>query len=260
MSRVSAPWICVATCAVCALAIASCGVPKSSTIKRVDSPLGPSVTALPTTTTPTTSTSTTYTASVTISTTPTSPSTTTTPTTTPPTVPATAAPATTAPTTTAPVTTAVSTTVPVTQTPTTVFPVVDVELYFITGGQLTAMQWTLAKPAGPNQVIEALEQGVPPGNIGTGLRSAVPAGAIKNVTVTGGVANVQVVQDFRTLIPSLDQRLAIAQIVLSLQLPGIGQVTFSIDGVGIVVPRGDNTSSAPGALLTFDEYRPLVVG
>lgn len=139
------------------------------------------------------------------------------------------------------------------------FPVVDVELYFITGGQLTAMQRTLAKPAGPNQVIEALEQGVPPGNIGTGLRSAVPASAIKNVTVTGGVANVQVVQDFRTLIPSLDQRLAIAQIVLSLQLPGIGQVTFSIDGVGIVVPRGDNTSSAPGAPLTFDEYRPLVV-
>lgn len=254
MSRVSAPWICVATSVVWALAIASCGVPKSSTIKRVDSPLGPSVTVLPTTTTPTTSTSTTYTAPVTTPTPLTSPSTTTTPTTTPPTVPATAAP-----TTTAPATSAASTTVPVTQTPTTVFPVVDVELYFITGGQLTAVQRTLAKPAGPNQVIEALEQGVPPGNIGTGLRSAVPAGAIKNVTVTGGVANVQVVQDFRTLIPSLDQRLAIAQIVLSLQLPGIGQVTFSIDGVGIVVPRGDNTSSAPGTPLTFDEYRPLVV-
>ena len=253
MSRVSAPWICVATSVVCALAIASCGVPKSSTIKRVDSPLGPSVTALPTTTTPTPST-----APVTTPTPPTSPSTTTTPTTTPITTPPTV-PTTTAPSTTAPATTAVSTTVPVTQTPTTVFPVVDVELYFITGGQLTAVQRTLAKPAGPNQVIEALEQGVPPGNIGTGLRSAVPAGAIKNVTVTGGVANVQVVQDFRTLIPSLDQRLAIAQIVLSLQLPGIGQVTFSIDGVGIVVPRGDNTSSAPGAPLTFDEYRPLVV-
>lgn len=242
MRRPRPPVLFVLVAASVGILAAACGVPKSSRITRVDQPIGlstiPTTTVPPTTAPPSTA-----------------PPTTAVPTTTSPATVAPTAPATTVATTTA----APSTAVPTTAVQTTVFPTEDVQLYFITGGQLKAVTRALPKGAGPQQVLEALQLGVPPGDAGAGLRSAVPRDSIVGVTSVGGVANVAVVPNFSTQIPSLDQRLAIAQIVLSLRLPGIGQVTFSIDGAGINVPKGDGSSSGPGATVTFDDYKSLIV-
>ena len=56
-----------------------------------------------------------------------------------------------------------------------------------------------------------------------------------------------------------EQRLAIAQIVLTLtSQPGIGQVTFSVGGKAIGVPRGRGDIAGAGTPVTFDDYKMLI--
>jgi hypothetical protein len=59
--------------------------------------------------------------------------------------------------------------------PSTTIAADDVNLYFIiSGGQLKGYPRSLAKPVTTNQVLSALQEGPPPGDLGVGIRSAVP--------------------------------------------------------------------------------------
>jgi Sporulation and spore germination len=220
--------------------ITSCGVPRSSTVQRIDSPLGLGDARVPPTTTPLTTT--------------TEPAPTTTPPvpTPPPTSPPQTIPPTTAPPATAPAT------VPATTQPvptSTLGPAAD--LYYIFGDGVQRVPRQITNPTDPQSVLQALEQPAPI-DINPSLRNAfTPASKLK-VTVKGGVATVEVGADFQSLNP-IDLRAATAQIVLSLRLPGIGQVMFQLNGQNIPVRRGDNSNSNPSDKLTFDEYEHLVV-
>ncbi len=83
-------------------------------------------------------------------------------------------------------------------------------------------------------MLEALQEGPPAGDLGVGIRSAVPTKveALINVTEDGsGVATVELPPGFFEQIPQEDQLLAIGQIVLTItEVGGIGQVLFVQNG------------------------------
>ena len=75
----------------------------------------------------------------------------------------------------------------------------------------------------------------------------------------GGDANVNAKRVYLDSIKPNEQRLAIAQIVLTLtSQPGIGQVTFSVGGKAIGVPRGRGDIAGAGTPVTFDDYKMLI--
>jgi len=79
---------------------------------------------------------------------------------------------------------------------------------------------------------------------------------VERVTARGGVAIVQLGAKFPELPPS-EQSLGIAQLVLTLtDRPGIGQVSFSLNGQPTDVPRADG--SLDRGPLAHDDYRTLL--
>jgi spore germination protein GerM len=93
-----------------------------------------------------------------------------------------------------------------------------------------------------------------------GLRTAIPKTFSATVSVERGVASVDSTRGLLDTLSPLDQRLAVAQIVLTLtSRPGIGQVLFSVDGVPTGVPRGRGDLAGPLTPVTFDDYSSLVV-
>jgi len=135
-----------------------------------------------------------------------------------------------------------------------------VRLYFIASGQLTSVSIALPSPAALPQVVSALQAGPPAGELGTGLRSAVPKPVEISVSDDGaGVATVDLPPGFFDNIATTDQRLVVAQIVLTLAVrPGIGQVTFSQAGRPLSVPLGSGQLSEPGQLLSRRNYETLL--
>ncbi len=138
----------------------------------------------------------------------------------------------------------------------------DVTLYFISGGILVPFTRALPKRASSNQVLAALQEGPPPGDLGAGLRTAVPTTNQAALTVTedgSGVATVDLPPDFYDTINQDDQSMAIGQIVLTLTEVGrIGQVRFTKAGVSIGVPRGSRELSQPGEPLPPRDYHELL--
>lgn len=142
---------------------------------------------------------------------------------------------------------------------TTTLALEDVRLYFLTGLQLVAIQRSLAAPATPSQVLAALVEGPPTGELGVGLRTALPATDDIVVTVERGVATVDLPAGYVDEIPASEQRRAIAQIVLTLSvLPRASFVVFLEDGEPLAVPRGRGDLSTPGEPVTFEDYEPLL--
>jgi spore germination protein GerM len=142
-------------------------------------------------------------------------------------------------------------------TPTTMLEIVseNVELYFISANRVVRSQRLIVSPATPTQVLDTLLAGLDPQTERAGLRSALPRGITAQIEVRRGVARVAASSPFLSTLEPLDQRLAIAQIVLTLtRRPGIGQVIFNVDGVDIQVPRGGGDLTAPGATVTYDDY------
>ena len=83
----------------------------------------------------------------------------------------------------------------------------------------------------------------------------MPRGTNATVEVRRGIARVSAVAPFLSELEPLDQRLAIAQLVLTLtRRPGIGQVIFVVDGVEISVPRGGGDLTVAGTPVTYDDY------
>lgn len=134
-----------------------------------------------------------------------------------------------------------------------------VELYFISANRAVSTTRLLVSPATPTQVLDTLLQGIRGEEASTGLRSALPTRFAATVDTRRGVALISASAPFLSDLSPTDQRLAIAQIVLTLtRRPGIGQVSFRVDGTEIAVPRGAGDLTAAGGTVTFDDYAVLV--
>jgi spore germination protein GerM len=158
---------------------------------------------------------------------------------------------------------ATSTMPPVVETTTSTIsstiPVEIVQLFFVAGTQVVPIDRILLSPAVAPQVLAALAEGPPEGDAATGLRSALPVGFVAEVTVERGVATVFLPSTFITDLPGGEQRLAIAQIVLTLtRQSGIGQVRFTSNNEPQSVPRGRGDLTAPGASVACDDYANLL--
>ena len=150
-----------------------------------------------------------------------------------------------------------TTLVTVTSEPQIVSELVDV--FFVSNSMVIRTQQNIVSPATATQTLAILIAGPSAEAATTGLRSAVPKFFIASVDVLRGVATIDAGSSFLKDLPAADQKLAIAQLVLTLtSRPGIGQVLFSVDGVAIAVPRGRGDLAAAGVAVTFDDYTNLI--
>jgi spore germination protein GerM len=136
-----------------------------------------------------------------------------------------------------------------------------VDLYFVAGGVLESVSLPLTRGVSLGRVLTALESGPPPPDVGVGLTSDLPIGLTRGVTELGtGVATVDLVGELFEDIPGgVEQRRAIAQIVLTLTMrPGIGQVSFTLDGEPLSVPKFGNVLSDPGEPVARNDYESLL--
>lgn len=135
----------------------------------------------------------------------------------------------------------------------------SVELYYVSANRVVRSQRLIVSPATPTQVLDTLLAGLDSATESAGLRSALPKGLTATIDVRRGVARISSTSPFLSDLEPLDQRLAIAQIVLTLtRRPGIGQVIFNVDGSDIPVPRGAGDLTAAGAAVTYDDYLPVL--
>jgi len=159
------------------------------------------------------------------------------------------------PTTAATTTTAPSTTLPGFDTTTTLVQTEAVRLYFVTGSQLLYVERALAAPAALPQIVAALQEGPPPGDLGAGLRSALPAAVINVNDTNAGIAAVELPEAFFDGIQALDQRLVVGQLVLTLtDSRGIGQVQFNL-----AVPKASGEVVPAGGPLARSDFASLLV-
>jgi spore germination protein GerM len=150
------------------------------------------------------------------------------------------------------------------QTTTTTIPSQPVALYFVLNGRLQPVSRPFPLPVTPQAVVNQLEAGPLEQDQPPGLRSAVPSNSIGAVSVTGGVATVDLAPNFvqpttgtdQLAVPNVDQPLAFGELVLTLtSLPGVGQVRFTVGGQ----PQG--ALAADGSLVegpvSADNYASL---
>lgn len=143
--------------------------------------------------------------------------------------------------------------------PDTTVPVEAVSLFYVAGLQVVPITRLLISPASAAQVLAALGEGVPPGETAAGLRSALLPDFLAEVVVERGIARVDLPPTFVTEVPGAEQRLAIAQIVLSLtRRAGIGQILFTSGGQPQSVPRGRGDLTEPGGTVACEDYANLL--
>ncbi len=206
--------------AICALIIASCGVPTDRSVRNIPLPNGRLV-ALMATSTSTTTTSTTTTTTI-------------------------APPPSTAPPT-----------APPTEPTTLAVPVVEYfELFFVVGDRFVEERRLLSVESSLQDVVSALEAGPSSALDSVSSRSALQPDDVKLVTRLGGLATVDLDPRVRDL-PAAEQKRLIGQLVLTLTAQrGVGQVKFTVGGVEFVVPRGDGTFAAEP--LSADDYAAFI--
>lgn len=132
------------------------------------------------------------------------------------------------------------------------------DVFFVKVSSLVRVQIEIPSPTDLQGVFTALVTGLPdPAH--SKVKTLLPAAFSANIEVVGGVANVNSKRGYLDSIKPNEQRLAIAQIVLTLtSQPGIGQVTFSVGGKLIGVPRGRGDIAGAGTPVTFDDYKMLI--
>jgi spore germination protein GerM len=144
--------------------------------------------------------------------------------------------------------------------PATTIATETVLLFFVAGTQLVPVTQLLPSPASLAQTMSVLETG-PPREFGVGLRTAIPEGSQSLVNVAGGVVTVDLPTTFFNAMAPQDQRLAIAQIVVTLtNQRGVGQVRFTQNDAPISVLRGGGDLTQPGQLLVSSDYDQLLSG
>lgn len=130
-----------------------------------------------------------------------------------------------------------------------------VSLCFIRDGHVVFVDHELPPPVTLATTLDALA--TPPPTTGPPVRTALTEPSIvRDVRVLGGIARVDLLPSVSTL-PTDQQLLAVAQIVCTLTgRPGVGQVSFTLDGAPLAVPKGD------GSLVTSpvarDDYGVLL--
>ena len=135
----------------------------------------------------------------------------------------------------------------------------SVNLFFIAGSQVVPITQLLLSPATPGQVLASLVEGLPPGDVAAGLRTAIPDAATFEITVERGMARIDLPPALTSAIPGSEQRLAIAQIVLTLtRRAGIGQVMFTSGDRPQSVPRGRGDLTQPGGSVACEDYANLL--
>lgn len=132
-----------------------------------------------------------------------------------------------------------------------------VDVFFIASGKLSPVLASVAAQYGMPQLIAQLEKGSPEGEVGLGLRSAIPP-ELEEITATSdgaGVAQIVLPEGFFDTIPAGDQRLAVGQIVMTIlqNTPGVGQVAFNLQVSG---PEGELIPA--GQLLTRADFMTLM--
>lgn len=166
-------------------------------------------------------------------------------------------------TTTVPEATTTTTAVDPQITTTTIVRTVPVDVvYVLGGGALQRVTLALPSPVSNRLLIEQLES--PPADGSTLLRTEVDPGLVNGFSVERGLATVSLNRGVLQRLGSLEQRRAIAQLVLTLTLfttdeGGIGQVTFTVEAtpISVFVPsRGSN--SEPGEPLAFVDFAVLL--
>ena len=132
------------------------------------------------------------------------------------------------------------------------------DLFFVESASLIRVQIEIPSPPNLQGVFAALISGLP-SPAPSKAKTLLPTAFTANIDVEGGVANVNSKIGYLDSIKPNEQRLAIAQIVLTLtSQPGIGQVTFSVGGKPIGVPRGRGDIAGAGTPVTFDDYKMLI--
>ena len=144
-------------------------------------------------------------------------------------------------------------------TPTSTVPTEDVTLYFVSGSQLIAVESPVPLPAQERAILRALAAGPPAEEFEAGVRNAVPVELIRGTRQVG----IRITIDFRGEpfrgIDSEDQRLMVAQIVLTItDVPGIEEVVFTTDGEPLRVYQRDDELTDPGEPVTRDDYQELL--
>lgn len=132
-----------------------------------------------------------------------------------------------------------------------------VQLFYVRADRLVPTIDEIAVNPTLNEVLAALVSGPVEELANAGFRSAFGAAdAVRDVTLLGGVATVDLTSAF-SLLPPGDQVLGLGQIVLTLTAqPGVGQVRFTLEGQAIDVPRGDgNLATGP---VSRDDYSDLL--
>jgi spore germination protein GerM len=129
-----------------------------------------------------------------------------------------------------------------------------VPLCFVRDDAIVGVRVMLDAPANPEDAVAALED--PPDSASGPLRTATADPAIvRSVTLANGIASV----DLRPAVSDLsgdDQLLAVAQLVCTLTgRAGIGQVSFTLEGAPVDVPRGDG--SLTDEPVSRDDYEAL---
>lgn len=152
------------------------------------------------------------------------------------------------------------------QTTTTIVETRPVDVVYLLGssGELQPITVALPTPVSDRLIIEQLVS--PPLGTGVPLRTEVDRGLITGFSVDRGLATVGLSPSVIARLSSLEQRRAIAQIVLTLTLfttteGGIGQVIFTVDDepISVYVPSlGAN--SDPGDPLAWSDYSSLIAG
>lgn len=128
-------------------------------------------------------------------------------------------------------------------------------LCFVRDGRLVVVSHQLAPPVTLEDAVDALL--TPPRGPEPSVRTALTEPSIvREVRLVGGIARVDLVAGVSAL-PTEEQLLAVAQIVCTLTgRPGVGQVSFSLEGARLPVPKGD------GSLVTSpvarDDYGELM--
>jgi spore germination protein GerM len=139
--------------------------------------------------------------------------------------------------------------------PTSSSPSEGVPLCFIDGEDLAVVIADLDRPADLTTVVDALAE--PPEGSGRNLRTAMgDQRLVADVSLAGGVAKVELRPAIATLSGD-EQLLAVAQVVCTLTgQPGVGPVSFFLDGASVDVPRGDGSlTSEP---VSRDDYADLL--
>jgi spore germination protein GerM len=140
-------------------------------------------------------------------------------------------------------------------TSTTEAPSETVGLCFVRGNKIAVVPVAIGSAPTLDEVLAALVE-VPDGaprslHTALGERSVV-----RSVRLASGIADVDLATVFSSL-GSDEQLLAIAQIVCTLTLrPGVGQVSFTLQGAPIAVPRGGG--SITDDPVSRDDYRRLL--